>query len=296
MSNKLDFLVIGAQKCATTWLYECLKEHPQICLPADKKEVEYLGGKIYLERGADWYFSLVNEAQQGQLRGDVSVEYMWDPKSPAVVKEFLPNVKMIASLRNPAERAISAYYWYLRKGLLPANHSIKQTFEQLRTSYLEGQLSEPGIDIILRGFYDVQLSRYLQIFSPSQLLVFLYEDIKEHPIEVLRQIFRFIGISEEFIPDSLNERPKQNSQSKLIMRFERMAPKSKIIAAISNKLNQFLSGLGKEKIRSKEELDAIEILIPLFETSVNGTFELIKSLPAENQPLQKNILSVWNKK
>lgn len=295
MKDPIDFLVIGAQKCATTWLYECLKEHPQICLPADKKEVEYIGGKIYKEKGAEWYFSLVNNAKPGQLKGDVSVEYMWNAGSPALVKELLPNVKLIASLRNPADRAISAYYWYLRKNLLPADKNILQTFEHLKNCYQQGKTDEPGVDIILRGMYHTQLARYTQLFQPSQLLVFLYEEIKEQPAKVLEQIYEFLDIDKSFVPAAINERPKQNSYSKWLVAFERLAPKSKIIAALSNRLNQVISPQKKGQKLSPEKKDAYNLLTELFEGSVKETSKIIKSLPIKNQPLQKDILSIWNK-
>lgn len=295
MKDQLDFLVIGAQKCATTWLYECLKEHPQICLPADKKEVEYIGGKIYKEKGADWYFSLVNEAKPNQLKGDVSVEYMWDASSPALVKELLPNIKLIASLRNPADRAISAYYWYLRKNLLPADRNILQTFQHLKECCLSGQIETTGVDIILRGMYHKQLSNYTNLFKPEQLLVLLYEEIKENPALVLDKIFTFLNVTKNFVPASINERPKKNSYSKWLVAFERISPKSKIIAALSNRLNQVIAPQQKEQKLSKEVRDAYNLLTDLFEDSVTQTNKLIQNLPKANQPLQKNILSIWNK-
>ncbi|QEC68562.1 sulfotransferase domain-containing protein [Panacibacter ginsenosidivorans] len=295
MNNQLDFLVIGTQKGATTWLYECLKEHPQICLPADKKEIEYIGGKIFQEKGTDWYFSLVEHAKQNQLKGDVSVEYMWDPSSPSLVKELLPDVKLIASLRNPADRAISAYYWYLRKNLLPSDKNILETFQYLKTCYLEGRRDVQGVDIIERGMYHTQLARYTALFQPQQILVLLYEEIKEQPGKVLEQIYNFLNIDKNFVPVAINERPKQNSYSKWLVAFERIAPKSKIIAAVSNKLNQLTSSPKTKQELSPEKKAAYSLLAELFENSVIETNKIIKALPEKNQPIKSDVLNIWNK-
>ena len=79
------------------------------------------------------------------------------------------------------------------------------------------------------------------------------------------------------------------------MAFERISPKSKIIAAISNRLNQIISPQKKEQKLSPEKRDAYNLLTDLFEDSVIKTHEIIQKLPRENQPLQKDILSIWNK-
>ena len=49
MLKKLDFLVIGSQKCATSWLFYCLQEHYELLLPTKKNEKEYIGGDIYFQ-------------------------------------------------------------------------------------------------------------------------------------------------------------------------------------------------------------------------------------------------------
>src|SRR5687768_7836818 len=108
MHSKPDFLVIGAQKCATTWLYECLKDHPQICLPKSKKEVEYIGGDLYKEKGMDWYLSLIDHCGEDKVKGDVSVEYIINPDSPEILHTLNPELKFIVSVRNPVDRALSA--------------------------------------------------------------------------------------------------------------------------------------------------------------------------------------------
>jgi len=295
VKEKIDFLIIGAQKSATSWLYDCISEHPQICVPKQKKEIEYIGGELYKKNGLEWYFSLLNHCGGEKVKGDVSVEYLYNENSPELLKQFLPNVKLIVSLRNPNERAISAYYWYLRKGLLPSDKSMSETLTYLKESHEEGKKNVAGIDIIERGIYDEQLARYLKYFDGSQLLVLLYEEIKLNPKAVLKKLFAFLNVDENFIPKSMLDKPKQNSYSKLVIKFERLNPNSKIIAGIAHGLNRVLLSFGNKEKSSPLEKDGAGILSELYKDSINKTKSIIESLPVNNQP-KMDILKTWNKK
>jgi hypothetical protein len=204
-------------------------------------------------------------------------------------------VKLIVSLRNPNERAISAYYWYLRKGLLPSDKSMSETLTYLKESHEEGKKNVAGIDIIERGIYDEQLARYLKYFDGSQLLVLLYEEIKLNPKAVLKKLFAFLNVDENFIPKSMLDKPKQNSYSKLVIKFERLNPNSKIIAGIAHGLNRVLLSFGNKEKSSPLEKDGAGILSELYKDSINKTKSIIESLPVNNQP-KMDILKTWNKK
>ena len=86
MKNKLDFVVIGSQKCATTWLYDILNQHPAISLPKDKREVEYLGGDLWKKHGDNWYFDLMR-SNDNEIAGDVSVEYIFNKESAKLLAQ-----------------------------------------------------------------------------------------------------------------------------------------------------------------------------------------------------------------
>ncbi|MGH7669524.1 MAG: sulfotransferase family protein, partial [Gemmatimonadaceae bacterium] len=111
----IGFLVVGAQKGATSWLFYCLREHPQLCLPDKKRESDYIGGPTYRERGEAWYFGLFAGQLPGQLAGAVSVDYLFDTAAADEVWRVAPQAKLIAIVREPVDRAVSAYYWLIRK-------------------------------------------------------------------------------------------------------------------------------------------------------------------------------------
>jgi hypothetical protein len=258
MVKRLDFLVLGAQKCATTWLHSCLVEHPELYLPPRKREVEYLGGDLFEVNGSDWYFSMFEAARQDQKIGDVSVEYLFDSRSPEIVAKYLPDVKLIVSLRDPIDRAISAFYWYLRKGKIPEldlTQGLTMALEILQS------VTPPNItggnnlvDILRRGFYDEQIERYLHYFDGDQFLTLLYEDIDNNPQSVLKTIYTYLGVKSDFVPRVVSAQPKQNTYFKPLIALQRSAPNSVVVGKTLDILNQTMNRIGLRK--QKPELPA----------------------------------------
>ncbi|HEY9295730.1 MAG TPA: sulfotransferase domain-containing protein, partial [Phormidium sp.] len=108
-----DFIIIGAQKCGTTSLYEYLIQHPQI-LAASKKEVHFFD--LNFAKGVDWYRQQFKPVSQKSITGEASPYYIFHPLVPQRIYQLFPQVKLIVLLRNPVERAISHYYHEVRLG------------------------------------------------------------------------------------------------------------------------------------------------------------------------------------
>ncbi len=290
-----DFLVIGAQKCATSWLYYCLKEHPELHLPAQKREVEYIGGDLYQERGPDWYYTLFDGANDDQVVGDVSVDYIVDARSPKLVKEQLPDVRLIASLRHPVDRSISAYYWYLRRNSLPDDLPLEEGLNRALVSVgnVSGGESSAFAEILERGRYDIQLKRYLDVFPPEQLAVVLYEDIAEKPKDVLEQIYGLLGVRTDFEPASLNVRPKENSYVQALIRLERVMPKSRVLSWTANKANQYVSSMGRKRSPPQLSVELERKLKAFFEPSILETQRILETLPDSNRPRDYHLSERW---
>jgi len=240
--NIPDFLVIGSQKCATSWLYDCLSEHPQICMPRHKREIEYIGGQLYKEKGIDWYLSLLNHCNGEKMKGDVSVEYIVNDESPRLLFELNPNLKFILSVRNPVDRAMSALNWYTRKGVIKDNQNaikkeVKQAIDAFEhTSYA---LMNYGFhDILYRGLYSKLLEKYYVYFKKENILIVHYEDIKKSPEAVLNKIFSFLNVDQNFVLQNIKTQPKKNSNNRFLIKIERMFPKSKIVSYSLDKLHQ----------------------------------------------------------
>jgi hypothetical protein len=296
-AKRLDFLVIGAQKCATSWLYYCLRDHPELHLSAKKREREYLGGDLYEKRGADWYFALLEGAQDEQKLGAVSVNYMIDPRSPKVVHYYAPGVKLIASLRHPIERAISAYYYTVRMGLIP-NLSLEEGLSIAVDIYnSQGEAGPAKVyyqELIKRGEYSALLENYLRYFSPKQLLLVTYDDIEERPLSVLQKIYEFIGVSASYVPERLGVKPKYNTYLRPLIYLEHVAPKSQAIAKLLDLSNQYIHKLGIGRKKPVLSCELTDKLNTIYRPQIERLDHIVQQLPASQRPLSQDLVKLWS--
>ncbi|MCF8112202.1 MAG: sulfotransferase domain-containing protein [Desulfobacteraceae bacterium] len=197
------FLVIGAQKSGTTSLYNCLIQHPEI-RPGLVKEVHYFDGGLNPEvdtykKGAFWYRANFPLKGNGCITGEASPIYIFHPLVPGRIFELVPRVKLIALLRNPAERAISHFFHEKKKGReeLPMLEAFKREEERLlpiieRQDYKNKIFKNKSYKT--RGLYRQQLDRFLKYFSRKQILIISSEDFFNNTSSVLKKIFQFLEI------------------------------------------------------------------------------------------------------
>lgn len=176
------FLFIGGQRCGSTWVHKCLVEHPEVFV-ATPKEVHFFNRNY--ENGESWYLDHFSDAGASKAIGEVTPDYIADPICPERVHKLCPNLKLVAVLREPIERAHSLYRLKLDSSL------PYPTFEEAVEKHPE---------IIRHGFYADHLERWWNFFPREQTLVLLYEDLLESDLRTIRAIYRHIGVDEEFIP------------------------------------------------------------------------------------------------
>ena len=105
--NLPDFICIGVQRAGTTWLYECLKEHPEVFVP-ETKELHFFNDNY--EKGIEFYSQYFEEADSvNQVIGELTPNYYHDIQALQRISQKLPNVKVILILREPIARAYSHY-------------------------------------------------------------------------------------------------------------------------------------------------------------------------------------------
>jgi len=197
-----DFLIIGAAKAGTTSLYNYMGQHPDVFMsPLKEPDFFALEGEVCPPKrinDIEAYHALFSGAGEAQAVGEASTLYLYSEKAPARIREFIPEAKLIAVLRDPSERAHSNFiYWRQMhcEKLTDFRRAVKE--EPVRRSkgwrynwrYVE------------KGFYYGQLKRYYDLFEPGQIRVYLYEDLCDDPAGVVREAFRFIGVDETFRPD-----------------------------------------------------------------------------------------------
>ena len=281
------FLIVGSQKCATSWLYYCLSDHPDVDVPEQKLDKVYLGGLLHEKNGDDWYFEYLGQLEHGKIRGDVSVDYLIDPRSPEAIQQALETVKIFASLRSPVERAVSSYFWNLRRGhvqehnlnegLLRAAKEWKSM--QPKTTY---DPEEYCFNMIARGMYARQLERYLDQFGPESLYLLYYEDIRERPLDTLQHLYQALGVDASFRPSSLTRRPKQNSYLRPLLRLERATPNNALFGKATDIAHQVVSAMGLGQERPSLSDEVAEQLRSLYKPSDDRLKKLVRRLPRSN--------------
>lgn len=192
-----DFLVIGAQRAGTTALYEYLRRHPDIAGPA-WKEVNYFD--VHYRRGEAWYrghFPMRSHA----IVGEASPSYLFHPLAPRRVGALLPDVRLIALLRNPVDRALSHYHHEVDLGREPLafDEALEREEERMRGE-LERMLGDPTYfshawwnhTYVARGRFAEQLERWLAVFPREQLLVLTSEELFDQPGQTYARVLDFL--------------------------------------------------------------------------------------------------------
>jgi len=210
-----DFLLIGAAKAGTTSLFHYLQQHPAIFGSATKEPQFFLCGEPdgltpepdgTLRPGAgardvvnvrevvgrvDRYMELFAGAAATQWAGEASPPYLYDPQAPRRIAARIPNVRLLAILRNPVDRAFSHYQRSFELGTEPMlSFEDAIGLEDIGApDYYAGQRH-----YLRMGFYFRQISRFLEWFPPDRLHVCFLEDLNRDPDQVVRHALEFLGV------------------------------------------------------------------------------------------------------
>lgn len=190
-----NFLIIGAAKAGTTSLYHYLAQHPDVFMSPIKETNHFCdegtlvdGAPAIRDRAA--YQALFAPAAGRAAIGEASPKYLNDVSAPDRIHAELPGVRLIVSLRNPADRAYSSYLGRIRDGA-----ETRTAEEALR----------PGNYAFDTSLYSPRLERYFRRFPRERIEVILFDDLAARPAETLRQICRFLEIEPD-LPLDLTER------------------------------------------------------------------------------------------
>ncbi|MBA2625969.1 MAG: sulfotransferase [Acidimicrobiia bacterium] len=193
------FLCIGAGKAGTTWLWDVLRQHPDVFLPGVKEvhyfnEIAYEGPDVRnpnFGRPDSWYLRFFEGAAPAQVCGEFSPSYLWSDTAPARIHAFDPEMRILVLLRDPVERLFSSYLFGQQKGEIG-----KISFEEALRS----------VDYLLaRAPSSKALRRYIELFGRERVTVVFHESIRKDPEAVLHEVERFIGVR-PFVPVGFEER------------------------------------------------------------------------------------------
>lgn len=191
-----NFLIIGGNRCGTTWIAKNLRLHPEVYMPP-KKELHFFDSDF--AKGWDYYESYFPEEKCRSYKaiGEATPAYIYKPDVAQLIKSRMPDVKLIASLRNPIDRAYSQY-WNLFATAPSEGHINK------RLSFEEKLEFTPSL--IEQGFYDAELSTFYEIFPKDNMLILVYEETTRNPVSEFKKIYEFLGVNPNIVSPILDVR------------------------------------------------------------------------------------------
>ena len=206
-----NFLIIGAQKSGTSAIYAYLSQHPQVFASEIKEPAFFAfeGSPVrfagpddaralrYIVRDIERYQQLFRKAGGKARIGEASTIYMYAPEAAGRIQHYVPKAKLIAVLRDPVDRAFSAYRHLVRDGRESLSFEAGLAAEPSRTA----ASWHPIFHYKQRGFYHAQLRPFFERFGRDQIAVHTYDDFKADPRAFLRAIFSFLEIDPDFRAD-----------------------------------------------------------------------------------------------
>lgn len=221
---KVDFIGVGAARSGTTWLYNCLKEHPDVTV-SSIKEVHFFDKDEHFNKGLPYYGKFFGRESTSKIVGEITPAYLTCTACPERIAQCFPQAKLILCLRNPVDRFISGYKYKIRRAGLLTEHQTLPEAIRSDTSLLED------------GLYAKHLKRYLEWFPIGQIHIIFYGDISKRPGNVLRRVYTYLGVAPDFEPPSMNQ---------IINSSEATYPAGKIPL-----LNELIYASGKRVYKSK---------------------------------------------
>lgn len=206
-------LVIGAQRCGTTYLTALLDAHPQVAMarPARPEPKVFLSDEL-ADRGADWYRRTYFAHADGELLlGEKSTSYLEDPRAPERAARVLGDVHVIAMLRDPVERAVSNWRLSTDHGFesRPLEQALWDNLAEARP-WDAGQTSVSPFAYLERGRYDHYLQPWVDRFGAA-VHVFFLSELKSADAS-LERVYGSIGVDPSFRPDLLGERVNEGHE------------------------------------------------------------------------------------
>lgn len=185
-----SFVILGPQKCATTWMYRCLKEHPDVYMP-DTDSIHFFN--IHYQKGEKWYANFFTDYDGESVIGEETPSYIRDDAVPRRLRDDLPSAKLLMSVRNPMDRAYSHYWHEKSKG------KISFEFNEVFENYDLFQ------NWVVPGFYYRHVQRFLKEFPEDQVKLVFFDDLVNNDEAFIQDIYHFVGADAGYTPSFVDE-------------------------------------------------------------------------------------------
>ncbi|MGJ8592091.1 MAG: sulfotransferase domain-containing protein [Aquaticitalea sp.] len=202
--NFPDYIIIGAAKCGTTSLCNYLDTHPHVQI-TEPKELDFFG-REGIESKLEGYCDHFKN-KNGTLIGEGSVSYMlYSELAAKQIKEYAPNVKIIAMLRNPADRFYSDFWFNINRGVIVYKKGMFEGVinDTMNVPYSPVHMMSYRESLISKGNYADHLKHYYKHFDKDQIKVIFFEDFVKDSTKVFNSVLEFLGVAESQV-----EAPKE---------------------------------------------------------------------------------------
>ena len=211
MAIKPTFVGVGGMKCASTWVTECLRQHPEV-LHSNPKETAYFNTHTGLT-GYQRFFDQATsspgvEAAPGssyKAVGEFTPTYL--PNAAIASRRIhatLGPVQILAILRDPVKRYLSHYKWVLGR---------REDMDRARFANLDlaafASANEAEPRMLEFGHYRDDLQVYLDRFGPDNVHLMLFEDVATDAQALLRGLYEFLGVDPSFVPAAIDEKVRE---------------------------------------------------------------------------------------
>ena len=263
-----SFLILGTQKAGTRWMRNMLCQHPDVFMP--EEEVHFFDSAENYARGRAWYEARFAGARGQRAIGEKTPNYLITEKSdplelPRRIHDLLPDARLIAILRNPVERAISAINHHMRVGYMDAAVDLDR---EVRRFVAEER------PFIRYGYYQQHLAAYQRFYDPSRMLVLIYEeDVVAQPLATLQRVCRFLEIDPAFAFAGIERRYNEGRVSDRGLRIARRLPVDKHLAVRVVSTVERLLGVRAEKKRPSSPV--LDYLYEVYAPENRKLFDLI---------------------
>lgn len=228
-----DFIVLGAAKAGTSSIYRYLDQHPDVFVPAPK-ELKFFTGSG--EHDVSEYARYFAPNTEKKITVEVSSDYLYSGEStPYTIKKIIPDVGLIAILRDPVERGFSDFCMDVRRG--------KQ-----QKDYRKALRGRSRFRYRNQGLYHKQLSRYIEVFGRNRIGIFFYDDLKRDTPGFMREFYRYIGVTEDVTPHGHFNKGSFSRSENVQALLERPNPVRRAVKAL---LSPFLNTEKRQRLRSR---------------------------------------------
>ena len=260
----VDFIILGAQKAATSALQASLRKHPSVYMPVGEspffEEPEY--------KQSLW-INFADKEGYSKIKGIKRPDYLCSATARVRIKQALPNCKFLVVLREPVSRAISSYCYMVRHAHLPAK-PLNEGLRDCLAAFEQG-LNNRAASVISYGLYGSHLTEWFQIYDKERFLIISQDEVGQELDSVLSRSLKHLGLAED-LKDCVNAEGIESNvglydpellrfarvasmiKTRPIIGTERREPRILPFRVIGVVLSRFIEYIAKNKRQSKEQL------------------------------------------